>query len=201
MSIHVRTRMQLLASIIYCLVTLHCKKGGTAFGHSINVFALWPHIHLSVMAIETGQQAPKFTLVSSELKEVALDDFKGRKVIIHFFPMAFTGVCTTQLCTMRDNLSYYENLNAQVLGISVDSPFTLAKFKEENNYQFPLLSDFNKTVSAAYEALYDEFFMGMKGVSKRAAFVLDEDQKVLYAEVLESAGDLPDFNAIEQAVK
>jgi len=154
-----------------------------------------------MMSLQKGEQAPGFTLVSSELKEVSLDDFKGRKVIIHFFPMAFTGVCTTQLCTMRDNLAYYDNLNAQVLGISVDSPFTLAKFKEENNYQFPLLSDFNKTTSEAYGALYNEFVFGLKGVSKRAAFVIDENQQVIYAEVLESAGDLPDFSAIAEAVK
>ncbi len=153
------------------------------------------------MSIQPGQQAPAFTLTSSDLKEVSLSDFQGHKIIIHFFPMAFTSVCTTQLCTMRDNLDYYTQLNAQVLGISVDSPFTLAKFKEENNYQFQLLSDFNKDVSAAYGALYDEFAFGMKGVSKRAAFVLDENQQVIYAEVLESAGDLPDFDAIAEAVR
>ncbi|WDF56528.1 redoxin domain-containing protein [Mucilaginibacter sp. KACC 22063] len=153
------------------------------------------------MSLQTGQPAPQFTLVSSELKEVSLSDFKGQKVVIHFFPMAFTGVCTTQLCTMRDSFGYYEGLNAQILGISVDSPFTLAKFKEENNYQFPLLSDFNKTVSEAYGALYNEFVFGLKGVSKRAAFVIDENQQVIYAEVLESAGDLPNFEAIAEIVK
>jgi len=115
--------------------------------------------------------------------------------------MAFTGVCTTQLCTMRDNFGYYDGLNAVILGISVDSPFTLAKFKEENNYQFELLSDFNKEVSAAYGAIYDEFFFGMKGVSKRAAFVIDEEQNIVYAEVLETATNLPDFAAIAAAVK
>ncbi|MBK0378181.1 redoxin domain-containing protein [Mucilaginibacter segetis] len=153
------------------------------------------------MSIQTGQPAPQFKLVSSELKEVSLSDFKGRKVVIHFFPMAFTGVCTTQLCTMRDNFGYYEGLNAQILGISVDSPFTLAKFKEENNYQFPLLSDFNKEASSAYGAIYEKFAFGLKGVSKRAAFVLDEDQTVVYAEVLENAGDLPNFEAIAEKVK
>ncbi len=102
---------------------------------------------------------------------------------------------------MRDNFGYYEGLNAIVLGISVDSLFTLGKFKEENNYQFDLLSDFNKEVSAAYGALYNEFAFGMKGVSKRAAFVIDEEQNIVYAEVLESAGDLPNFEAIDAAVK
>ncbi|MRX48047.1 redoxin domain-containing protein [Pedobacter puniceum] len=153
------------------------------------------------MALQVGEQAPDFTLFNSELKEVSLKDFAGKKVIIHFFPMAFTGVCTTQLCTLRDNFGFYEGLNAQVLGISVDSPFTLAKFKEDNNYQFPLLSDFNKEVSKAFGAYYDEFVFNLKGVSKRAAFVIDENQKVIYAEVLESAGDLPNFKAIDDIVK
>ncbi len=152
------------------------------------------------MALKIGDKAPEFTLYNSELKEVSLKDFAGKKVIIHFFPMAFTGTCTTQLCTMRDNFSYYEGLNAQVLGISVDSPFTLAKFKEDNNYQFPLLSDFNKEVSKAYGAFYDEFVFNLKGVSKRAAFVIDENQQIIYAEVLESAGDLPNFEAIDKIV-
>jgi peroxiredoxin len=152
------------------------------------------------MANLKGQQASDFTLYSSELKEVSLADYAGKKVVIHFFPMAFTGVCTTQLCTMRDTFGYYDELDAEIIAISVDSPFTLAKFKEENNYQFPLLSDFNKEVSQAYGAFYDEFVFNLKGVSKRAAFVLDENHKIVYAEVLESAGDLPDFNAIREAV-
>jgi len=153
------------------------------------------------MALQPGSPAPQFTLISTEKKPVSLSDFKGKKVVLHFFPMAFTGVCTTQLCTMRDNFGYYDGLNATILGISVDSPFTLAKFKEENNYQFELLSDFNKEVSTAYGCIYEEFVLGLKGVSKRAAFVIDEEQNIIYAEVLESAGDLPDFAAIAEAVK
>ncbi len=148
------------------------------------------------MALQIGDTAPDFKLYSSDLTEVSLSGFKGKKVIIHFFPMAFTGTCTEQLCTMRDNFSYYEGINAQVIGISVDSPFSLGKFKEEQKYQFPLLSDFNKEVSAIYGAFYDEFFFGLKGVSKRAAFVIDEEGKIAYAEVLENAKDLPDFKAI-----
>lgn len=151
--------------------------------------------------LTAGQKAPDFKLYNSELKELSLSDFKGKKVVLHFFPMAFTGVCTTQLCTMRDTFGYYEGLGAEVLAISVDSPFTLAKFKEEQQYQFPLLSDFNKAISQAYGAYYDEFVFNLKGVSKRAAFVIDENQDIIYAEVLESAGDLPDFNAIREAVQ
>lgn len=153
------------------------------------------------MALQVGDKAPDFKLLNTELKEVSLADYQGKKLVIHFFPMAFTGVCTTQLCTMRDSFGYYEGMNAGVVGISVDSPFTLAKFKEDQAYQFPLLSDFNKEVSPAYDALYNEFAFGLKGVSKRAAFVIDEEGKIAYAEVLESAGDLPDFNAIKQAVE
>ena len=153
------------------------------------------------MSLQVGDTAPDFKLYSSDLTEVSLSAFKGKKVIIHFFPMAFTGVCTEQLCTMRDNFSFYEGIDAQVLGISVDSPFSLAKFKEVQNYQFPLLSDFNKEVSAAYGSFYDEFAFGLKGVSKRAAFVIDEEGKIAYAEVLENAGDLPDFKAINDSLK
>lgn len=153
------------------------------------------------MSLQIGDKAPDFNLYSSDLTEVSLAAFKGKKVIIHFFPMAFTGTCTEQLCTMRDNFSFYEGINAQVIGISVDSPFSLAKFKEAQNYQFPLLSDFNKEVSVAYDAFYDEFVFGLKGVSKRAAFVVDEEGKIIYAEVLENAGDLPDFKAINDTLK
>jgi peroxiredoxin len=152
------------------------------------------------MALTIGQAAPAFKLFNSEKEEVALTDFLGKKVIIHFFPQAFTGVCTTQLCTMRDNLNYYTDLNAVVLGISVDSVFTLGKFKEEQNYNFSLLSDFNKEVSKAYDAIYDSWILNMNGVSKRAAFVIDSNGLVQYAEVLESAGDLPNFEAIKACV-
>lgn len=153
------------------------------------------------MAIQIGQPAPQFTLFSSDLKEVSLSDFAGKKVIVHFFPFAFTGTCTTQLCTMRDNFSFYEGMNAEVLGISVDSPFALGKFKEEQHYQFPLLSDFNKEASKLYNAIYEEFMLGLKGVSKRAAFVVGENQNIIYAEVLESTKDLPDFAAIDALIK
>lgn len=151
------------------------------------------------MSLQVGDKAPDFKLKSTELKEVSLSDFAGKKVVLHFFPLAFTGVCTTQLCTMRDNFGFYDGLNAQVLGVSVDSPFTLAKFKEEQAYQFPLLSDFNKETAQAYGALYEDF-LGLKGIAKRSAFVIDEEGKIIYAEVLEDAGNLPDFAAIDKVV-
>src|ERR1700741_3583609 len=126
------------------------------------------------MSITIGQPAPQFTLPSTERKMISLSDYKGKKVVLHFFPFAFTGTCTTQLCTMRDNFGYYDGMNAVVFGISVDSPHTLLRFKQENNYQFELLSDFNKEASPAYDAFYEVFHLGLKVVSKRAAFVIDE---------------------------
>lgn len=147
------------------------------------------------MSIEIGQKAPAFTLVDTARKEVNLSDFNGKNVLLLFFPLAFTGVCTTELCSVRDNINMYEKVNAQVLGISVDSPFTLGKFKEEQKYNFPLLSDFNKTVSKTYGAFY-ETFLGMNGIAKRSAFVIDKTGVVRYAEVLEDAHDLPNFEAI-----
>lgn len=152
------------------------------------------------MSLQVGDKAPDFKLFSSELKEVSLADYKGKKLVIHFFPMAFTGACTTQLCTMRDSFGYYEGMNAAIVGISVDSPFTLAKFKEDQAYQFPLLSDFNKEVSQAYGAFYEDFVFNLKGVAKRAAFVINEEGIITYAEVLDVATDLPDFEAIKQVV-
>lgn len=153
------------------------------------------------MTLKVGDKAPSFTLLNTDKKEVSLDQFAGKNLIVHFFPLAFTGVCTTQLCTVRDAISLYHNDKAAVVGISVDSLFTLGKFKEEQKLQFDLLSDFNKEVSAAFGALYDTFpAFGMKGVSKRAAFVIDANGVVQYAEVLESPGDLPNFEAINQTL-
>ncbi len=152
------------------------------------------------MSLQVGDKAPDFKLFSTELKEVSLADYKGKKLVVHFFPMAFTGTCTTQLCTMRDSFGYYEGMNAAVVGISVDLPFTLAKFKEEQAYQFPLLSDFNKEAAQAYGAFYDEFVFNLKGVAKRAAFVVNEEGVISYAEVLDVATDLPDFEAIKKVV-
>jgi len=153
------------------------------------------------MTIKIGEKAPNFTLRASDKAEVSLEDYKGKNVVLLFFPLAFTGVCTTELCTMRDNLSVYNGLDSEILAISVDSFAVLAKYKEEQALNFTLLSDFNRQVSRAYGALYEEFVLGMKGVSKRSAFVIDKNGTIQYAEVLESAGDLPNFEAIQDALK
>lgn len=149
------------------------------------------------MSIAIGTKAPAFSLNDTEKKKVSMEDFKGQNLVILFFPLAFTSVCTAELCSVRDTLATYNGLNTAVVGISVDSPFTLGKFKAEQNLNFPLLSDFNKEASQAYGAFYENFVLDLKGVSKRAAFVVDKEGVVKYAQVLESAGDLPDFEAIK----
>lgn len=153
------------------------------------------------MAVQTGQQAPGFTLHNTEKKKISLEEQKGKNVVLLFFPLAFTSVCTTELCSVRDNISMYNSLNATVFGISVDSLFTLAKFKEEQNLNFDLLSDFNKEASTQYGSLYQTFGFDMQGVSKRSAFVIDKEGIIRYAEVLENAGEVPNFDAIKQTLE
>jgi peroxiredoxin len=150
--------------------------------------------------IQIGQKAPDFTLYDSDKQKVNLSDYKGKNVLLLFFPAAFTSVCTAELCNTRDNIALYNKANAQVFGISVDMPFSLAKFKEEQKLNFPLLSDFNKEASTAYGCLYETFSVDLRGVSKRSAFVIDKDGIVRYAEVLEKASDLPDFAAIQKTL-
>ena len=153
------------------------------------------------MAIEVGAKAPNFKLRASDKSQVSLSDFKGKNVVLLFFPAAFTGVCTKELCSMRDSLHDYTKLDAQVVAISVDTIFTLEKWKSEENFNFPMLSDFNKTVSKKYGTLYKEFVFEMKGVSKRSAFVIDKKGIVRYAEVLENAGEIPNFDAVNKVLK
>ena len=153
------------------------------------------------MTITVGQAAPDFTLFDSEKNPVTLSGLKGKNVLLLFFPQAFTSVCTKELCGVRDNISRYQSVNASVFGISVDSVFTLAKFKEEQQFNFPLLSDFNKEVAEAYDSIYKDWILNMRGVSKRSAFVIDKEGIVQYAEVLESAGDVPDFEKINAVLE
>ena len=149
------------------------------------------------MSIQMGDKAPGFTLFSSDKKPVSLSDYNGKNVLLLFFPFAYTSVCTEELCIVRDQLSVYNNANAEVLGISVDSLFVLDKYKTDQQLNFELLSDFNKEVSESYGVLYDTFpAFGMKGVSKRAAFLIDEEGLVQYAEVCASPGDQPNFQEI-----
>lgn len=149
------------------------------------------------MAPAIGQTAPDFTLFDSEKKEVTLSSLKGQPVLLLFFPLAFTNVCTKELCSVRDNINLYNDLKVTVFGISVDALQTLAKFKEDQKLNFTLLSDFNKEASRAYGSIYEMFGFNMKGVSKRSAFLIDKEGIIRYAEVLDNAGEVPNFQAIE----
>lgn len=152
------------------------------------------------MKIETGQPAPAFSLYDTEKNKVSLSELKGNNVLLLFFPQAFTRVCTKELCMVRDDIGRYNNANAKVLGISVDSVFTLGQFKAVQGYNFPLLSDFNKEVSSLYGTLYDIWILDMKGVSKRSAFLIDKEGIVRYAEVLENAAEEPNYELIHKAL-
>ena len=152
------------------------------------------------MALQIGQPAPDFTLYDSDKNEITLSNYRGKTVLLLFFPLAFSRVCTSELCTVRDNMSIYNDTNAVIMGISVDSLYVLAKFKSEENFSFLLLSDFNREVSIKYEAIHEQFSYGMKGVSKRAAFVIDKEGIIKYAEVLENPGQLPDFVLISKSL-
>ncbi|HPR29057.1 MAG TPA: redoxin domain-containing protein, partial [Chitinophagales bacterium] len=117
------------------------------------------------MSVTVGQTAPSFTLYDTEKQQVSLESFRGRPVVLLFYPQAFTGTCTAELCATRDDIGSYDKVQAQVLAISVDSVFTLKKFKDDQQFNFPLLSDFNKETSRAYGALYEQWILDMQGVS------------------------------------
>jgi peroxiredoxin len=153
------------------------------------------------MSATVGQKAPDFQLPDQDKNMVTLSSLKGKNVVLLFFPAAFTGVCTKEMCQTRDELSYFNGLNAEVFGISVDMPFTLEKFKAANNLTFPLLSDFNKDAITAYGCKYDNWILGLKGVAKRSSFVIDTEGVIRFAQILENAGDYPDFDGIKKALE
>lgn len=153
------------------------------------------------MQIKVGQQAPEFSLYDSERNKVSLSDFKGKNVLILFYPQAFSSTCTEELCTVRDDIGRYSNAEAQVLGISVDSVFTLKRYRDEQGYNFPLLSDFNKEVSRSYDSLFENWIFDMKGVSKRTAFIIDKEGIIQYTELVESKDGVPDFEAINKRLE
>ncbi|MFO7799708.1 redoxin domain-containing protein [Rhodohalobacter sp.] len=152
------------------------------------------------MAITKGDTVQNFTLQNSNGEQESLNDLiKNGKAVLLFFPLAFSSTCTEELCVTRDNMKLYNSLNANVAAISVDSFFVLKEFKKANNLNFTLLSDFNREVSEQFDIIYDDFY-GLKGVPKRAAFVISENLNVEYAEVLEDASKLPDFRAIQKVL-
>lgn len=154
------------------------------------------------MAAELNTKAPDFKLLDSNLKHKTLDDYRGQKTVLAFFPGAFTSVCTKEMCTFRDSMSNFNSLNAKVVGISVDSPFSLAQFAKENNLAFDLLSDASREVSKSYGALHSEF-LSIPGLSasKRSVFVLDKDSTIRYRWVSENPGVEPDYKEIQSELE
>lgn len=152
------------------------------------------------MGLTTGQKAPDFKLVGTDLEPIQLSDYSGKNLILHFFPLAFTSVCTEQLCTANEDDNDYTSLNAEVVGVSVDSPFVLDKFSKENGLNFPLGSDFNRKVSQDYGVLFEGDFAGMTGFSMRSAFVIDGDGVVQYAETTDGK-TLPSFENIKNTLE
>ena len=147
------------------------------------------------MAADVGSKAPDFTLTNQDRQPVKLSDQKGRPVVLAFFPAAFSGVCTKELCTFRDSMAPLDRANAQVFGISVDTFFTLKAFQDAQGLSFPLLSDFNKEAIRDY-GVFNEDMIGLKGIAKRGVFVIDKDGIVRHKEVLDDARNEPNYEAV-----
>ena len=151
------------------------------------------------MAATVGQKAPDFKLMNENREEVTLSSQKGHPVVLAFFPAAFSGVCTKELCTFRDSMAKLNSAKAQVYGISVDTFFTLAAFKKDQKLNFPLLSDFNKDVIAKYGVVNPDM-IGLKNIAKRSVFVIDKSGVIRHREVLEDARNEPNYDAIKQSL-
>jgi peroxiredoxin len=153
------------------------------------------------MAVKVGDKAADFTLVDTDKKTRTLKEFRGKNVVLAFFPGAFTGVCTKEMCTFRDSMSRFNELDAQVLGISVDSPFANKAFATQNNLQFPLLSDYSRTVLKAYGIVH-QGFGGLEGYSaaKRSVFVIDKSGVVRYAWISDNPGVEPNYDEVTTAL-
>jgi peroxiredoxin len=151
------------------------------------------------MSVDVGSNAPDFTLMNQDRQPVSLHDQRGKPVVLAFFPAAFSSVCTKELCTFRDSMAQLNRTNAQVLGISVDTFFALKAFQDQQKLNFQLLSDFNKQTIRDYGVFNDDM-IGLKGIAKRAVFVIDRDGIVRYREVLDDARNEPDYQKVLQAV-
>lgn len=147
-----------------------------------------------------NQEAPDFTLYNTGKETTTLSSLKGKKVVLLFIPAAFSETCTREFCQVRDELAFYNNLDAVVFGISTDSVWSLAAYKKEQNLNFELLSDYNKEVCRKYGVLHEEFAFGMKGVAKRSAFVIDQQGTVRYAEIVTVRDTVPDFIRIREVL-
>ena len=152
------------------------------------------------MSLQVGQKAPDFKLVDTDKQEVTLSQFKGKNVILFFFPMAWTGVCTKEICTISEDYSSYEQMNAVPIGISVDTLFALKRYGEDYKFGVKLLSDFNKQAIQDYGVVHHDFNWGYKDVAKRATFVIDKEGIIRFIEILPSLSDFPNLDAIKKVV-
>ena len=152
------------------------------------------------MSVDVGTKAPDFTLMSHERQPVTLSEQRGRPVVLAFFPAAFSSTCQKELCHFRDELSRFNHAHAQVYGISVDTFFALKAFHDAQALPFPLLCDFNKQVIREY-GVFNEDMIGLKGIAKRAVFVIDRDGVVRHREVLDDARNEPDYEKVFAAVE
>jgi peroxiredoxin len=152
------------------------------------------------MSVDVGSTAPDFTLTNQDREPVTLSGQRGSPVVLAFFPAAFSSVCTKELCTFRDQLGQLNDAKAQVYGISVDTFFALKAFQDAQHLTFPLLSDFNKQVIRDY-GVYNEDMIGLKGIAKRAVFVLDKSGVVRHREVLDDARNEPNYEKVFGALK
>ena len=153
------------------------------------------------MAVRVGDKAPDFTLVDTDKKPLSLSEFSGKKTVLVFFPGAFTGVCTKEMCTFRDSMSRFNEVNAQIVGICVDAPFSNKAFATQNNLQFPILSDYSRSTVKAYGILLDDF-AGLKGytAAKRSVFILDKGGVIRYAWVSDNPGVEPNYDEVSKAL-
>ena len=151
--------------------------------------------------LKIGSRVPEFSIMDSEKQPFTNVTIAGKRTLLLFFPAAFTSVCTKELCAVRDDITRYNDLQVDVVGISTDSLYVLAKYKEEQGLNFKLAADYNKEMCAAFDSQYEVFAFGMKGTAKRSAFSIDENGIICYAEVLASAGDIPNFKAITEVLE
>ena len=146
--------------------------------------------------VNVGDKAPDFTLKAHDKSDVTLSSYLGSRVILAFYPAAFTGVCTEQICTIADVLPLGHSTNCQMLGISVDSPFANSEFRKQNNIEYPLLSDVNREVISAYGVTFENFAIDGYTVAQRSVFVVEEDGAIGYAWYAENPGIEPDYDAL-----
>ena len=149
-----------------------------------------------------NETAPDFNLSNTEKNDIALSSYKGKTVVLAFYPGAFTGVCDTEMCSLRDNMNSFNDLNATVLGISVDSPWANAEFAKKYEINFNLLSDYNRNVSKAYDMIFNGLG-GLEGYecSNRGVIIIDEQGLIKYRWVAENPGVEPNYSEIIEKVK